>query len=432
MKAYKASMVFAPLAMVGLFLILTVPVIEFGEAGTYDADETRYHYPTVQKILSKWPAVDLANDPDSAVSPGYHYFLATILHFAGGGIHTLRYVNLLFSLGVPLALFFYARRFTADWQVCLMLLPLVSSNYLVKAACWVVTDNAALLLAVITLLLLFSGRDSSKQLCAAGGVAALATFTRQLHVWLAIPIAVSGVFFVSKTRTFSRLVLAVAAGFAPLVILVILYQAWNGFVPPAWESMSVKLSLCPIAYILSVFAIFGVFFVPFQSVRQAGAWLVDLRVQLAAAFGLATAVLTPTSYSHAEGRWGGYLWEVARHLPVIWDRSVLFAAAAPVGAALVAIMFIEIKRTGATREAFLWIASVAGWGVSFVINRQVFHRYYEPMVLAFLLIAVFQLHTSASPKPMKLPLRRMMALGVMQIIITAATVLRGLVSDGVH
>ncbi len=99
------------------FLCLSIPAIESRQPGVYDFDENHYHMPTIGNILKKWPNIDLKADPASAVSPGYHYFLASVSHLTGFGLRGLRYVNLSVSAAIPIVLFLYGRRLATDWGV---------------------------------------------------------------------------------------------------------------------------------------------------------------------------------------------------------------------------------------------------------------------------------------------------------------------------
>jgi hypothetical protein len=194
-------------------------------------------------------------------------------------------------------------------------------------------------------------------------------------------------------------------------------------VPPAWKGAAQRLSLCPIAYLLSVFAIFGCFFLPLGNEERRKMLLKDKAIWVSIVSGFAIAFVTPTSYSYEEGRWGGYLWAVVQRLPEFGGRSVFFAFTAPLGAAVVIAVWREMQEAGLRREALLWLSAVCGWAASFAVNRQVFQRYYEPMVLVFLALATFHLEGRAS-RPAGSLVWRLLVLAVMQTAITFATVFR--------
>jgi hypothetical protein len=405
------------------FLALTIPVIEFGKNGAYDYDERTYHFPTVENLARKWPALSLRDDPISAVSPGYHYFLGSILHFAGGGLHGVRYVNLIVSLAIPLVLFGYGKRYSSGWRICIVLLPLIFSNFIIKSASRVVTDNASLLLVTLVLAVVLSEAGSIGRSAAGGVFGASATFVRQLQAWLVFPMLVRST-YVSRSWTRERVAAIIFALF-PLIVLGFLYAAWDGLVPPVWRNVSVRVSFASIAYLLTVFGFFGAFFVPFETIKDVKNWLADGRVQTCTLVGLFCAIVSPTSYNYAEGRWGGYFWAAVQRLPNIEERSLFFIIAAPLGASVVAILWKEMHTRGATRVALIWVVSVISWAGTFLINRQVFHRYYEPMVLVFLIFATFQLEGLTASRS-KHPLWRIAVLGLLQAAISMMTIFRGM------
>jgi hypothetical protein len=67
---------------------------------------------------------------------------------------------------------------------------------------------------------------------------------------------------------------------------------------------------------------------------------------------------------------------------------------------------------------------VIAWAGSFVVNRQVFHRYYEPMTLFFLIFAVVQICQHSPEKFNRGLASRLAVLWMVQMAITFATVYR--------
>jgi hypothetical protein len=382
-----------------IFACLTLPVILFGTHETiYSLDQDRYHVPAIQQISAKWPRLDLKQDCLSAIAPGYHYFLATLGRIFGAKIMVLRMINLLVSLIGLLMLYRFAARNGLPWHAFWLVLPLATSNFFVKSASWVVTDNASLTLVILTLWLLFMGRSAGDGGWLTGIAATAATMCRQLNVWLLGPMLLKRL--ISKRRKpeacdegihrSTEAWLADLAGIVPLLLpallLCVLYRAWNGFVPPQWRDASLSVSSCPIAYLLSVFGVLGFFYTIGRGRDFWRGCRADPLIWSLAGVGVFAAILSPSSYSPGQGRWGGYFWGAVCLLPNVADRSLLFLFAAPLGGVIVGAVFRAIGRASGRVSALLWLVAVASWAATFVINRQVFHRYYEPMVLVFLVM----------------------------------------------
>ena len=85
---------------------------------------------------------------------------------------------------------------------------------------------------------------------------------------------------------------------------------------------------------------------------------------------------------------GGYFWGAACFLPTIAGRSLFFVIMAPFGGVMLGVFFRAIERNSGRDRAQLWFISIAAWATTFVVNRQVFHRYFEPITLVFLVIGV--------------------------------------------
>jgi hypothetical protein len=306
-----------------------------------------------------------------------------------------------------------------------LLLPLVASNFFIKSACWVVTDNAALLLVILAMIAIFSPVAKASQSIKSGLLVAAATFTRQMCIWLLVPMLFRPVVCRGKPDR-KQLFFICAGALIPVLVLLKLYLAWGGLVPKTWGGVSYKYSLCPVAYLLSVFAVFGVFYLPVSKWPDLKTWLADRAVQAGLAIGFIMAFATPTGHNHAEGRWGGYLWDVSDHFPVFFGRSILFMICAPIGGAVIAVLWRQMRMINLRREAALWLSAVGAWSCSFVVNRQVFQRYYEPTVLFFLIFALIQICQHHPEKFDRGLAWRLAVLWIVQMAVTFATVYRGM------
>ena len=399
-----------------LFAALCLPLI-LTQGGGYSYDEANYHIPAILQIRSHWPRLDIERDSLSATPPGYHYFLATLSLVIGQGRLNLRLVN----WGVSLALLgvlwwrFDARR----RNLALMgILPLLASNFFVKSASWVVTDNAALLGTAVVLLGALADTQGPPT-WAQGVVAAATTFVRQTCVWLAAPIA----FRALRLRGWSRL--QVLASLMPILVLGFLYSRWEGMVPRVWRTAAVQgggtaNGLAAIAYILTVFFLLGAAY--FCVVSAKGDWRLDLCGKWAAigsVLGILAAVGGPNDFDRSAGRWGGYLWALIAAIPAAFHRSVFLMVMAPLGGALLGAMCASLSRRAGRARAAIWAGSYGAWAATYLPNRQVFQRYYEPATLIFLILWL-ALSTDGLPA---VRIRRMWPLAGVSLVQLAITFL---------
>jgi hypothetical protein len=406
-----------------LFASLTFPVIFLPTETVYSSDETLFHVPAVRQIRQEWPRLDLREDSLSATAPGYQYFLATLSLVTGDSLRTLRLLNCLVSFLVLVSLYLYVRRGASPGLACLIVLPLAASNFFVKSSCWVVTDNAGLLLTVWALIALFLPGGGLLRGGGIGALAAAATFVRQLNVWLVGP-ALARAWFVpavpagraARARPF-------AAAALPTAVIACLYLAWGGLVPEQWRSKSYGFSLCPIAFLLAVFAVFGPWYLSLAPPESRRAWWGPWPV-VGFAVGILAALASPTTFDHEEGRWGAYFWAAVERLPAAGERSLFFAVLSPLGGAVLAIFGVELFRAAAPWLARLWLVAVAAWASTFLINRQVFHRYFEPLALVFLIFAVTAMGVTGHRGPGRSGRLALLSLSALQLAITLLTLYR--------
>lgn len=402
-----------------VFLLLCAPLIFSRQAGGYADDEDLYHLPAVRQIRAHWPGLDLNRDALSAISPGYHYVLATVSLVTGPGRIPLRLVTWALSLGLLWLLWRLFPPGTAALGAA-ALLPLACSNFFIKSASWIVTDNPGLLCVTGVLAVTFfpSGRDRGWR---GGLLAGAATFLRQLHVWTVVPLALRcrQVMPADKKIHAWRLVPLLV----PLGVLGLLAWHWHGIVPLAWQNAVSLQGSSPVAslcYLLAVFFLVGIFYhLALAQSDHVGDWRRAATWQAAAA-GLLLGLLGPTEYSMPAGRWGGYLWSLSTHLPVLGNRSLLFLILTPLGAALLAVMTRQLARQSQPATAWLWLGSFLAWAATSLASRLAFHRYFEPTILIFLILWVLLVVRG----PLALPgvrVRRLQALAVIQGVITLAT-----------
>lgn len=414
-----------PWALVSVcFFALTLPLVAFGGSAQYGFDEANYYLPSILSIRESWPLLDLTAQTLSAVAPGYAWFLAGVSFVVGQSALGFRLVNLLISYILIAVLYLWLRSSRSAVDSALVVAPLAASNFFVKSASWVVTDNASLLMVTTSLVAMLSSGASRS---VAGSIlAGLGTCARQLNVWLTAPALFR---FLTQERTlgrdsdgsgrrFARRLVGSLAAVSPIVVVAVLFRSWGGLVPPQWNQQAFKVSLSSEAYLFSVVAIFAAFYVGLGSVRGWVRRAPRKELGAVAALGLAIALVSPTSMSYSDGRWGGYLWSLVTWLPTLGGRSPLFVLLAPVGLAMAVALWRELRVSAQVWKADLWWISFGAWASTFLVNRQVFHRYFEPMTLVLLILAV----GLGSREPLVLRARRRLAIcAALQVIGTLGT-----------
>lgn len=414
MTRFASSFAFVAL----LFALLCAPLLFSPGINAYTYDEVSYHLPAVRQIQENWPRLDLNADSLSATAPGYHYALATLSMVTGSHVLVLRITTWVLSLGL-LALLW--RLFDPSLRPLAVaaLLPLACSNFYVKSASWIVTDNPALLGMSATLsVILFAPSRHGTWL--GGLLAAATTFIRQMYAWLIVPVLASAVIRYFNGQGRGPRLIDLAAAVPACAILALLIGSWGGLIPPKWinahhaENASPLTSVC---YLLAVFFIMGVFYcLAFPSAENSQAFP-KTPALAGAVIGLLLVVLAPSDYNPQAGRWGGYLWAAAQSLPVIGGRSLAFILLTPAGAALLAVMITRLVRRTSWTVALPWIVTLAAWSASFLPNTQIFHRYYEPAILVFLVLwTLLMARSGALARPAWLRI-----LAVIQLILTLAT-----------
>lgn len=453
--------------VVGAILaLLAFPVILFGEdnAGidergvqrftTGEAfDAINYHLPVVRTMVEQWPAVDL-RDYRSATAPGYHLLLAGASR-AGITDEGLRGVTLALSVVFVGAVAWFASSVVGWRRGVALCLPVAACSYVISAASWITTDNAALGMVAIAVGCAAFGAGLASKLAIGGVAATLAVATRQIHAWTAAPLffaasagvgATGWIGFVrplaeraglaprgpvSRRDAATRLVVGALACLAPLTLLGWFVSVWGGVIPPSFvERHASGVSLSVPALALSLAGIFGVAFVPAAWDRVRSLRVRDPLVLIAIGAGLFAALAPATSWDWDAGRRYGWLWEVVRRAPSVGDRSVVFVVLAPLGALTLLLLWRTAAERGDTRARCATILLIAGacWCTAQMANSQAWQRYVEPPVLCGVIWLAACAHPSremvrAWPAPVRLAwLLGPVALAGMLAVVSVVTV----------
>jgi hypothetical protein len=84
-------------------------------------------------------------------------------------------------------LYNYSRRKLPIKISCLLILPLLTSNFFLKSSWWIFTDNAALLFITLTIIEILRSNATVKQGIKIGFLSGFTVFIRQMNAWLFFP-----------------------------------------------------------------------------------------------------------------------------------------------------------------------------------------------------------------------------------------------------
>ena len=341
--------------------------------GTPEAfDATRFHVPAIARLARQLPRLDISQF-EAAMSPGYHVLMALCWRSGLSSLTALSWVNALIGLAFVLTLLRCLERHAGACRAGWLVLPLACSPYVIRGSIWLMTDNTAWLLVVLAMNSLMATRGTVAAAVRAGLLAAGAVWTRQVQLWLVVPLVIG---FWPRIR---RIALAVVP---PLTVCAWLFVQWGGLVPSTFRSVNVGSGFNP-AFVPMTLALCGAFGI-FMVAPCRREWLDSSRDSLvlgATVTGLMPALLIPTSCSHEAGRWGGALWELVRVTPVVLDRSLTMAVLGALGGMVLAMLWRRAQAAGQERIAVILFACLAASMIGHSASSRAFQRYAEPMTL---------------------------------------------------
>ncbi len=363
------------------------------------SDEEYFYVPAIRQSYRQWPKADLELDARTHKPPGYPFLMATAARIMGLNFTRLRVLQMLLSAAIPALLYRWLRTQRSALTATAIVAPLVCSSFFIKSSAYLTTDNVAFLCVAAALYFLVQARWTAWSATALALLNSAAVCVRQDTVWLVGPASILLALQVWRGRRtgqaarteFSiwRCLILVGAIIGPIVILVRLWWTWHGFVPPGYYTGLLRTgpSLAPVAYILALVAIFWwPYLIAAHGFRAAAKLAIEKAALGWALGGLALVLTIETTYKYGAGRWGGYLWLLASIVPAVGGRSLVFLFLAPLGALALGITLRKMYSLQPT-AAVVFGVSFAAWASSSTLNPYVFHRYYEPGVLLFLIAA---------------------------------------------
>lgn len=382
--------------LLGLFLVLTVPLLIAGKSGHSEmGDQQKYHLPVIEQFATELPTPDLV-DYDSATAPGYHLLMALIHRATDGSERAMVAVSWALSLLLVLAVAGFASRLVG-WRLGAMLtLPLALSSYTIGGATALSTDNFAVLFVTLALggsILLPWNKSRAWWLSLAS---AMAVFSRQIFIWTIAPIGLVGLLASplgrhapralrdgATEKRWSNLLVSIAACGVPVAILGVLIVQWGGLVPASSNPEITKHAGGPNpATFAYAFALLGVFATPFAVL--VGGTLRDLRtrpVLVMSSIALLCALVVPTSFSPKERAYGWFWQIVVRHTPDVMERSIVLTIFAIVGGASIGVLWRRLREAGRTREGITLALTMLGWLLAQSVNTMAWQKYFEQILL---------------------------------------------------
>ena len=372
------------LVVAAVFLALALPALHDGERSTFDAyDEGVFHLPTIRAFMADWPAFDLAK-MQATTGPLYHALLATAGVAFGLDVSGLRLVNLLISVCCLWAIWENLRRRPSGRSALLFTLIVALSPYFFGGAVRLMTDDAALLFAVLSLSVIEQERGTVRWMILANAAILLAVLTRQSYVWLlgVYAISVGARTLRAGAVSLPSVIRACLPALLPVLGLAALAFAWGGTTPPGFRGEGRTLNTEAPLFVVSMLGAYGcVLALGLREMRrEAGVPFGALGA--AAVSGVILLFLHPLSNEYPlilgdSMRRGGWLWLVASRTPNLGATAALFWLLLPIGIVSAVIMIRHARAKGER----LWGWSFALLVVSSVILPWTYQKYSEPLLL---------------------------------------------------
>jgi hypothetical protein len=375
------------------------------EIDTFHASDARvYQLPTILQLSER---LDLSDYP-SAQTPLYHLLTAGWGKLVGFDLWKLRLLNVAFSYAMALALLRLLRRATplAAWPAFALTLLFVLSPYVLGTSFTLLTDNLAILFALLALerIHAWSRSESLGDFGLACAAIAAALLTRQAFIWL-VPLA--AFFLVTSSAPPQRRYAGAGLLALALVPLGALVLDWNGLVPPSADPASCglcedrqglardALSLRTVGFTLALAGGYGGFiFGPslwrrlrrLRSSALARTWVGltgqvrDARRLLGAAIvvGVLLLLVSPLAYrpiTRAAAGDAGYLWKLSDRFPELLGSSLAFWLLVPLGCVALALL---VRRAGLWSLPAVYLACFL---VAALPVRLGYQKYFDPFVL---------------------------------------------------
>lgn len=352
----------------------------------HGSDETLFHYPAIERFFAELPYPDV-RDYSSATGPLFHILFALAAKVVGLNLQALRLVNIVVSLAAVFVFYGLVARTVTRTQAVLFTLLFGLSPYFFGASFVALTDNIAILFALLAVRALYRAWESGEgrhwiALCV---WICLATLTRQLYIWLAAGAALTlwtpGRALRGAALRDAALKLAgLALACLPLAALVLL---WGGLTPPSFQQEHVSASaLNPRSGVFGI-ALVGLYWAalfPDSVIRtlrgMRGRGLTALLMLVAAS--ALVLLLIPTVAHEGDD---GIVWRLSRLGPAVLGSGPIFWILFPLGALF---FWTALRADDAVARRLALLALL--FLVCNLPNAKVFQKYYDPLTIAFVML----------------------------------------------
>lgn len=378
-------------------------------------DQFWYHLPTIQEMAREFPRVDVV-DVQTATGPLFHLSIATIARATGWGPIALQVAGSLYGAAVLALAVLLARRTGQPGRFLLVAAPLLLAHSFWVCTLWLNTDVAALLFAAMSLVGLIGAQRHPRLLWLVATAAAAAVATRQIYVWLLVPIAAA--IILTGAGDWRRRVGKAAAVCAPAaLVLVTLVALWQGLAPPrfvgghtthaTWAGVSFGAAL------LGVFGALALIALRPSLTRKDIRWC-----GLGAVLASAPAAVFPSYPDSGDGRDGGWIWSLLAATPEVAGRAPVLCLLAAVGGAAMTGLCL------ATARVSRMSAVIVGTGTTALLVAQsyiaqAYIKYYEMPLLLLLAVVVWPLAARLNTKPRAASLFAVVAAIGLQVVLLA-------------
>jgi hypothetical protein len=378
------------LVLAGVFLVATAPAMLTVKIDTtgLELDEVIYHHRTVLTFREQLPNLDLEDYP-SATTPLYHVLLMFASFLVGTELVPLRFVSAIFSLICLLVVYLALFRRGKDRCIAFLFsLAFLFSPYFFKSSTLLVTDNAALLFALLSLMALDPSILRKRRFALASVFALFAILTRQVYAWLIGVISIESVQG-EDGKLHPNLKRALPA-LLPAAGLAFFAYTWRGMVPTRFARAHTQtiVNADVLVYIVSLLGLYGSpLLLRLLNLCRSCSWKNRVHILSLVALGVALLVFRPVSLSYGMADAGGLLFKMTSYLPTVLSTSVVFWLLFPLGLVYLYI----VCRSLFIRQDYLILVGFLLWMAANAVNYRVYQKYYESFllfVLAYALVTV--------------------------------------------
>lgn len=411
--------------LIVMWVLQVAVVLGPGIRGPANNDETEFHLPTVRTFAEQLPNPNLSSY-NVATTPGYHLFLAVAVKMGAESDTALRLIGGQFAvLLAALMACWIGKRI--EWPFAVILsLPAFVSIYTFSPMVLALPEAAAWL-GVLAMMVIGLRRVVRREWFIIAGFVLLGLVcVRQIHIWAAVPLWLSGWLGSQREREPVRLIprpgeldlndrlpltlFALVCTLPAFAALLWFFWIWGGPVPPGFQTREAAEAIrgaavhsggnpATPAMVLALFGLIAPLFVvsliPAILRRLGGQPSAVWFVIVSGVLGLLISVVPETSFDPSQGRWSG-LWNLMQRFPTLGERSPVIIGLATIGAVQLACLLLVIR----SRERLIIAGSLLAFTVAQTANFQSWMRYLLPMVLfALVMLTTLALQRLPARRP---------------------------------